>query len=93
MGNRYSTLNDTVGESHILSEQQYYEAMNICEAVFSDSPNVIESFKKYHNNPNPDNLSDLCESIAIDLDITFDKHRFLYPVSPERLINNPDNEE
>ena len=92
MGNRYSMVNE-IGKSHILSEQRYYEAINICEAVFSDSPNIIEAFKQYHDVPNPNNLSNLCELIAVDLDITFDKHRFIHPVTPKRLMNDPDNEE
>lgn len=93
MGNRYSMVKDKVGKSHILSEQRYYEAINICEAVFSDSQNVMAAFKKYHEDPNSDNLSNLCESIAVDLDIEFDKHRFLHPSYPKRLIDDPDNQE
>lgn len=53
----------------------------------------MAAFKKYHEDPNSDNLSNLCESIAVDLDIEFDKHRFLHPSYPKRLIDDPDNEE
>lgn len=86
LGNRHLQIRSEVAEAHVLSEQRFFEALNACTLVFSDSKDIMKALDEYHNNPNPDNFYKFCKSIATELNINLDKHSFLHPFYPKRLL-------